>query len=292
MPPAMLTPDSQPVPQEEEPEVYAVAQNDGEVKFTRRGFLEMSVAAAATAAVAGCGIATTPPAPAATAAPTNPPPTDTPVPPSDTPVPPSATPVPSNTPTDTLVPTATPSPVPPTATPLPSFKSVVQVANANVRAGPNTFHSIVGGCKQGDTLQVIGRLRDGTWLEVKLASGQTGWISSANVKLSVAVDTIPVEAHIPTAPPPPKTNTPAAPTQPPAPTGMPGEVKAGDTGINYSINGQTFTLPCGSPIPAGAVCTCNCVTVPVAAAPGCTCNEVCTCDTICTCQGDHYWYPN
>jgi WD40 repeat protein len=43
----------------------------------------------------------------------------------------------------------------------------------------------------------------------------------------------------------------------------------------------SFTLPCGSPIPADATCTCNCV-------PGkmeniCTCDRVCTCNRVCTC---------
>ena len=43
----------------------------------------------------------------------------------------------------------------------------------------------------------------------------------------------------------------------------------------------TYTLPCGSPIPEGAVCICNCVAGSV-----CTCDKVCTCDTACTCVGD------
>jgi WD40 repeat protein len=58
---------------------------------------------------------------------------------------------------------------------------------------------------------------------------------------------------------------------------------------------RTWTQPCGSPIPAGAVCTCNCV--PGAAGPVrpysapssggrggrtfCTCNKVCTCIPVC-----------
>jgi hypothetical protein len=32
-------------------------------------------------------------------------------------------------------------------------------------------------------------------------------------------------------------------------------------GIRYTVGSETRTLPCGSPIPAGAVCTCNCITV-------------------------------
>jgi len=59
---------------------------------------------------------------------------------------------------------------------------------------------------------------------------------------------------------------------------------------------------CGSPIPAGAICTCNCVAASGRAFElGCVCDEVCTCNTVCTCQsvggggGSYsysYWYPN
>jgi hypothetical protein len=58
----------------------------------------------------------------------------------------------------------------------------------------------------------------------------------------------------------------------------------------------TFTLPCGSPIPAGAVCICNCVAAPVydVVRTICTCNLVCTCDTVTTgtTYTYTYWYPN
>jgi len=53
-------------------------------------------------------------------------------------------------------------------------------------------------------------------------------------------------------------------------------------GITYQLtdaSGQVveYTLPCGAPIPQGAVCTCNCVAggyVPSGSG------------------GSHYWYPN
>lgn len=60
-------------------------------------------------------------------------------------------------------------------------------------------------------------------------------------------------------------------------------------GVKYSgVNeyGQiiTYTLPCGSPIPSGARCTCNCVPGSIALPktktfrPGpCKCNQICTC---------------
>jgi WD40 repeat protein len=55
-------------------------------------------------------------------------------------------------------------------------------------------------------------------------------------------------------------------------------------GKNAAGEAVTYTLPCGSPIPAGAVCTCNCVS-----------------GSACSCVGDtrpsgsggsHYWHPN
>lgn len=61
-----------------------------------------------------------------------------------------------------------------------------------------------------------------------------------------------------------------------------------------TVTGQTitFTLPCGSPIPPGATCVCNCVPGTYRAPPPaytggggggfrCTCNRICTCIPVC-----------
>ncbi len=53
--------------------------------------------------------------------------------------------------------------------------------------------------------------------------------------------------------------------------------------------GQTvnYTLPCGTAIPAGVVCTCNCV------APSCTHDFCITYSPPCRCDAqNHYWHPN
>lgn len=56
----------------------------------------------------------------------------------------------------------------------------------------------------------------------------------------------------------------------------------------------TRTMPCGSPIPAGSICVCNCVSA--ASSPLwetiCTCNTVCTCNTQAGSGGYtlRYWY--
>lgn len=81
------------------------------------------------------------------------------------------------------------------------------------------------------------------------------------------------------------------------------EIKGTDPMTGQTV---TYTLPCGSPIPEGAVCVCNCVAGDLCSCVGhvvCTCDTVCSCvgntytycscDTVCTCEGDgHYWYPD
>ena len=77
------------------------------------------------------------------------------------------------------------------------------------------------------------------------------------------------------------------------------EMKDNVKGIEVSgtdpVTGRTvtYTLPCGAPIPAGAVCTCNCVAGSI---PSCSCvgHKTCSCVGHCSCnsQGSHYWHPN
>ncbi len=54
------------------------------------------------------------------------------------------------------------------------------------------------------------------------------------------------------------------------------------TAVTYTVGGGTFSLPCGSPIPPGAVCTCNCIQ-----GSGCSCVSYSSGG-----GGGHYWYPN
>jgi sugar lactone lactonase YvrE len=56
-------------------------------------------------------------------------------------------------------------------------------------------------------------------------------------------------------------------------------------GATYTKDGVTYSLPCGSPLPSGAVCTCNCV-------PGTGCTCVNNTGGGCSCDSVTYWYPN
>lgn len=121
------------------------------------------------------------------------------------------TPTPTPLPTATWTPSVTPTPTAthtPTATPTPTFPrdALPNVADMNLRAGPDTLHPIVGQAHAETPLAARGRTDDGSWLQVYSPSGQNGW---ANVELLTVLrpmDSIPTQ---PTpSPPPPPTSTP------------------------------------------------------------------------------------
>ncbi len=63
-------------------------------------------------------------------------------------------------------------------------------------------------------------------------------------------------------------------------------------GVNTRGQTVTYTLPCGSPIPPGAVCTCNCVPGTMAAPCSCVSHVSRGSGSRCTCVPVHYWYPS
>lgn len=50
----------------------------------------------------------------------------------------------------------------------------VQAKTAQLRAGKTSLDAVVGNVKFGEALEVVGR--DGSWVDVKTASGARGWI--------------------------------------------------------------------------------------------------------------------
>lgn len=155
-----------------------------------------------------------------------------------------------------------------------------KTAKVNMRNGPGTGFAVLGQMDPNKEYPVTGKAKDtrkATWYRIEAEGIGQAWVAGAFVRPKGACAAVP---------------TVDAPTSPGA--GVEGTVEPGKTGINYTVGGKTYTLPCGSPIPAGAVCVCNCITVP--AAPVCGCHGhnpgSCSCDQVCTCNTIHYWYPN
>ena len=68
----------------------------------------------------------------------------------------------------------------------------VAVDALNLRQGPGTGYTIVDVLRSGDSATVTGRDAAGTWYQVKLADGRTGWVNGSFVQLSGDATGVPV----------------------------------------------------------------------------------------------------
>ncbi len=233
---------------EEKPEVFAVSQEGKSVHFSRRNFLEMAGVAGAAAA----GIAIT-----------------------------------NRSPDELLfAPTRTPTATP-TLAPTNCFVRTDKKNTVGVYVGPGRARSVRRWLPENQDFAILGKATDKEgllWWRILMPKIEQAWVADEDVTTKGECDAvIDVDAPPVVTAQSRETATPRGPT--PAP-GVPGNVQPGSNGIEYTSKGVTYTLPCGSPIPAGAVCSCNCVTVPAA----CSCDSYnpCSCDSV----SSHYWYPN
>ncbi len=114
-----------------------------------------------------------------------------------TPEPPTPT-VPAPTATYTSVPptpTVTKTPAPPTPTrtgvPTKALPTLTVRADTSVYSGPGLGYAIVGSLKAGDTVEVVGRVADSSWWQIRFQGG-TGWVPDTNVNVSSGAYKVPV----------------------------------------------------------------------------------------------------
>jgi hypothetical protein len=254
---------------EEQPEIFAVSQEEDGLHFDRRDFVKMAGAAAAGAVVFSSVL------PGMNAA------------------------AQSETPTRTPSPTKTQQPCTVRA----------KSDDVTVHVGPGRNRGIRQYLPADKDFPVVGQGEDSNgdlWWQISLSKVAQAWVADEDVTTTgdcAAIGVSPTPPIVTQASGQKPTATKKAPNNnnnnnnppnngPNVPnTGQLGFTKEGQNGSNYNLNGTDYYLPCGSAIPTGAVCTCNCVEVP--AAP-CSCDTVCTCDGHCTCDvvHNHYWYPN
>jgi uncharacterized protein YraI len=138
--------------------------------------------------------ATNTPAAAVTESPTEAPtqaptatPTPTAVPPTPTPVPPTPTSVPP-----TPVPTATKVPATPTRVPSSAGSAalaVVGAGGADLLDGPDG--AVIASVEVAESVTLLGRNSDSSWLMVESAAGDQGWVAAAAI-VAFGVETLPV----------------------------------------------------------------------------------------------------
>ena len=93
--------------------------------------------------------------------------------PTPTPSPPPFVPLPTFTPASHT----TPPLIEPLPTDIPLSGAAVAIENANLRSGPGTAYTVVGGALQGEILDLIGRTADGSWYHL----AENTWIAAALV---------------------------------------------------------------------------------------------------------------
>jgi hypothetical protein len=271
------------VGREDSPEVFAVTKDVRGWHFNRRDFLAVAggvAAAAALSNVTGCKPATPTPRP-----------TDTPT--STPPPTPTSTPTPTRTPTPTNTPTCTPTPVPPEAE---------YVADVTIPDG--TYVEPVQPFTKTWRVRNCGPVDWGSGTHLVFSSGrQMGGVSPTPVEDASPGDVVDVSVDM------------VAPAQLGSYAArwvlvggggtemlilsvaiVTGHTQAPETGTNWTRiqfgtdeQATHFYIPCGSQIPDGAVCACDCVFV----APPCgTYSPLCSCYPVCTCVAETYWYPN
>jgi len=131
-----------------------------------------------------------------------------------------------------------PTPIPPTQPPATNTVEQAQVTanvEANVRNGPGTNYTVIGGLGEGENAPVTGRNADSSWWQISFQGG-VAWIADSVSTANQAAFGVPVAAAPPPPPPPtsapvPPTATPLPqlPTNPPAPTSG---LSAGQVNLN------------------------------------------------------------
>lgn len=70
--------------------------------------------------------------------------------------------------------------------------AVVHTGALNVRSGPGVGYSAIAVAYQGQTLTLLGRLSNNSWVKVQLANGTQGWVNATLVQPSIALSGLPV----------------------------------------------------------------------------------------------------
>ena len=242
------------------PRLYTVQRRGSKLRLTRREFIELAGLTLAAVTLGGCSELKDCPIVSLFASPT---PTNT-----STPTPtPTITPTSTRTPTKTRTPTNTHTPTvtrTPTTTPPPEAVNSQTIASTVMRTGPGLAYDQMGRLNSGADFLAMGRSADAghTWLLIRISKSLLpkvtlpvesldGWIQVAQTDKNrrTAFQQLPV------------VDNPATPTPLP---GREGSARPGENMRNYTYTdpyGNVYyqTIKCGSAIPAGAKCTCDCV---------------------------------
>lgn len=70
--------------------------------------------------------------------------------------------------------------------------AVVNTGALNVRSGPGVGYSVVAWVQRGQTLALLGRNANSSWVQVRTPGNHTGWVNASLVTANVAISSLPV----------------------------------------------------------------------------------------------------
>lgn len=78
--------------------------------------------------------------------------------------------------------------------PEPHYDPIAYVAAGalHVRSGPSSSYNVVAYIYQGQTVYMLGRNLEATWIKIRLTNGQEGWVNASYIIPSVPVHSLPV----------------------------------------------------------------------------------------------------
>jgi uncharacterized protein YraI len=90
-----------------------------------------------------------------------------------------------------------------TPTPQPNQPiGTVLTDRLNVRSGPGVIYSVITVITRGQTMTLVGRNSDTSWLQIVLPGNIPGWVNARYIQTLYAVNTLPVTWQLPVTPTP------------------------------------------------------------------------------------------
>lgn len=68
----------------------------------------------------------------------------------------------------------------------------ISAGSLNLRTGPHVSYTAVAYLMGGEEVQIVGRNRTSTWVQIRLYNGYRGWVNAAYIQPDVAIDALPI----------------------------------------------------------------------------------------------------
>jgi len=80
----------------------------------------------------------------------------------------------------------------PTPTPRSEPSAYISFKWLNVRSGPGNAFNLVTRIEQGETISLLGRNADGSWVQVRLPGSQLGWVPAPYIEANIPIASLPI----------------------------------------------------------------------------------------------------